>query len=86
MHIPVEQVNATFVSPSAMSLGEDGELGVKAVDENDKVIFLPIKLVSTSIDGAWVSGIPADTSVITMGQGFVNVGELVEPVSDSGSN
>lgn len=86
MHIPVEQVNATFVSPSAMSLGEDGELGVKAVDENDKVIFLPIKLVSTSIDGAWVSGIPADTSVITMGQGFVNIGELVEPVSDSGGN
>lgn len=86
MHIPVEQVNATFVSPSAMSLGEDGELGVKAVDENDTVIFLPIKLVSTSIDGAWVSGIPADTQVITMGQGFVNVGEVVEPVADNGGN
>lgn len=90
MHIPVEQVSATFVSPSAMSLGEDGELGIKAVDENNTVVFLPIKLVSTSLDGAWVSGIPANTNVITMGQGFVNVGEVVEPITvnsqDDGSN
>lgn len=77
--IPVEKIDATFVSPSAMSLGSDGELGVKAVDENDQVRFLPIQMVSTTLDGAWVTGIPADTRVITLGQGFVNVGETVTP-------
>jgi multidrug efflux system membrane fusion protein len=80
MYIPVEQVDATFISPSALSLGDSGELGVKAVDAEDKVKFLPIKLVSTSLDGAWVSGIPGNTRIITMGQGFVNVGEVVDPV------
>ena len=80
MYIPVEQVEATFISPSALSLGENGELGIKAVDADDKVEFLPIKLVSTSLDGAWVSGIPENTRVITMGQGFVNIGEVVDPV------
>lgn len=80
LYIPVEQVEATFISPSALSLGENGELGVKAVDAEDKVEFLPITLVSTSLDGAWVSGIPSNSRVITMGQGFVNVGEIVDPV------
>lgn len=76
--IPVEQVEATFLSPSAISLGDDGELGVKAVDDNGEVFYLPVAVVSTSLDGAWVTGIPAGTRVITLGQGFVNVGERVE--------
>lgn len=78
MTIPVEQVEASFISPSTLSLGDDGELGVKAVDDDNRVLFLPIKLVSTSIDGAWVSGIPPDSRIITMGQGFVSVGEQVK--------
>lgn len=80
MFIPVEQLEATFISPSALSLGDNGELGVKAVDTENRVTFLPIELVSTSLDGAWVSGIPANSRVITVGQGFVNVGETVDPV------
>ncbi len=86
MHIPVEQVDATFISPSALSLGEDGEIGIKAVNDDNEVIFLPIELVSTSLDGAWVSGVPANTNVITLGQGFVNVGEVVEPVTANDDN
>ncbi|NND92433.1 MAG: efflux RND transporter periplasmic adaptor subunit [Granulosicoccus sp.] len=78
--VPVEQLEAAFLSPSALALGDDGELGVKAVDENNRVLFLPIRMVSTSLDGAWVAGIPAGTRVITVGQGFVNVGEQVEPI------
>jgi len=79
LHIPVERVNATFISPSSLSLGDAGELGIKAVDSDNKVLFLPIRLVSTSLDGAWVTGIPAHTQVITLGQGFVNTGEVVDP-------
>lgn len=77
LSIPVEQVQATFISPSTLSLDEDGSLGVKALNDQDQVVFLPIALVSTTLDGAWVSGIPAQTRVITLGQGFVNTGEPV---------
>jgi len=69
MNIPVEEVQATFISPSAMSLGSDGEPGVKAVDENEQVVFFPVELVSSTLDGAWVTGIPAQSRVITLGQG-----------------
>ncbi|ASJ75638.1 efflux RND transporter periplasmic adaptor subunit [Granulosicoccus antarcticus] len=84
--IPIEQVEAAFISPSALSLGLDGELGVKAVDEDNRVLFLPIKLVSTDIDGAWVSGIPAGTRIITLGQGFVSVDEQVNPQEVAGAS
>lgn len=79
LNIPVEKIEAVFITPSAISLGDDGELGVKAIDENNTVIFLPISLVSTSLDGAWVSGIPDGSRLITLGQGFVSTGETVTP-------
>jgi len=78
--VPVEQVEAVFISPSALSLGDSGELGVKTIDENEQVVFTPIELVSSSLDGAWVTGIPDNSRVITLGQGFVKNGQKVEPV------
>jgi multidrug efflux system membrane fusion protein len=77
--VPVEQVEAAFITPSALALGNDGELGVKTVDTGNKVVFIPIELVSTTLDGAWVTGIADASRVITLGQGFVNVGEVVDP-------
>ena len=77
LSIPVEEVEATFITPSALSLGDNGTLGVKVLDDNDRVLFTPIELVSTTLDGAWVTGIPNQSRVVTLGQGFVNVGEKV---------
>lgn len=77
--IPVEQIQAAFLTPSALSLGDNGEIGVKVVDESDIVGFMPIKLISTTLDGAWVTGVDDGMRIITLGQGFVNVGEAVEP-------
>ncbi len=81
MIVPVEQVEAVFLSPSALSLGDSGDIGVKIIDENQQVVFTPIKLVSSSLDGAWVTGIPDGSRVITLGQGFVNPGQTVDPVA-----
>ena len=78
--VPVEQVEAVFISPSALSLGDGGDLGVKIIDENEQVEFVPISLISSSLDGAWVTGIPDNSRVITLGQGFVKSGQKVEPV------
>ncbi|MFK8079154.1 MAG: efflux RND transporter periplasmic adaptor subunit [Granulosicoccus sp.] len=77
LSIPFKEVEATFITPSALSLGDEGELGVKALDEQDRVLFLPIELVSTTLEGAWVTGIAPDTRIITLGQGFVTTGEQV---------
>lgn len=75
--VPVERVEAIFLSPSTFTLSEDGDLGVKIVDENERVAFLPVTVLRTSLDGAWVSGIEAGARIITLGQGFVSPGEQV---------
>jgi len=78
--IPVDTLQSIFLTPSALALGDAGELGVKLVDENNVVQFTPVELLSTTIEGAWVSGIAADSLIITLGQAFVAVGEIVDPV------
>jgi len=76
--VPVAKIEAAFLTPSALVLGDDGELGVKIVADNNTVDFLPVALESTTLDGAWVTGIEAGTRVITLGQGFVSTGEEVD--------
>ena len=80
LKIPVETLETVFLTPSALSLGDRGELGVKVVDNENTVQFVPIKLLSTTIDGAWVSGVATGSRIITLGQAFVAVGETVDPV------
>lgn len=79
--IPVETLMAHLVSPAVLALDDDGALGVKALSENNTVEFHPIEIVKTENNGAWVIGLPDTVTLITLGQGFVNPGEEVEPVS-----
>lgn len=78
--IPVETLQTVFLTPSALSLGDRGELGVKIVDDDNAVQFVPIELLSTTIDGAWVSGVSTGSRIITLGQAFVAIGEIVDPI------
>lgn len=77
--IPTGEVTAHFIAPSIVSLDTEGSLGVKTVDANDVVAFFPVEVVKAQIDGIWVTGLPDTVDVITVGQGFVNVGETVAP-------
>ncbi len=79
--IPTGEVTAHFMSPSIVSLDTEGSLGVKTVDGDDVVAFFPIEVVKAQIDGIWVTGLPETVDVITVGQGFVNVGETVAPAA-----
>ncbi|WP_298450163.1 efflux RND transporter periplasmic adaptor subunit [uncultured Marinobacter sp.] len=81
--VALEDVQATFISPAYLTLGDDGRPGVKYVDDQNRVVFRTVKLLSVSTDGAWVTGLPDATRLITRGAGFVNEGEQVEPVDAS---
>lgn len=80
--IPVGQVDAHFLSPSAVSLNQDGALGVKVVDEDETVRFYPIDVVRAQIEGIWVTGLPETVKIITVGQGYVRDGEIVRSQID----
>ena len=77
--IPTGEVTAHFMSPSIVSLDTAGNLGVKTVNDDDVVAFFPVRIVKAQIDGIWVTGLPDEVQLITVGQGFVNEGELVAP-------
>lgn len=77
--IPTREVMAHFVSPSVISLDPEGRLGVKTVDAEDIVAFHPVEIVRAEIDGVWVTGLPGEVRLITVGQGFVRAGERVHP-------
>jgi membrane fusion protein, multidrug efflux system len=74
--IPTGETQAHFVSPSVISLSPEGVTGIKTV-EDDKVIFYEIQVVRAEIDGIWVTGLPDEARVISVGQGFVREGETV---------
>ncbi|SHK80209.1 membrane fusion protein, multidrug efflux system [Marinobacter antarcticus] len=80
LRVALADVQATFISPAYLSLGDDGRPGVKYVDEQNRVVFRTVKLVSVSTEGAWVTGLPDEVRLITRGGGFVSEGEYVEPV------
>lgn len=81
VRLPVETVKAHFLSPAMLGLGPDGKLGVKTVDAEGTVQFHPVEVVRTQADGVWVTGLPEQARLITVGQAYVKAGEKVEPVA-----
>ncbi|WP_371168116.1 efflux RND transporter periplasmic adaptor subunit [Aliiroseovarius sp. 2305UL8-7] len=77
--IPTGTARGHFISPAILSLGQDGELGIKTVKEGDTAAFLPVSIVRAQPDGVWVTGLPDTAEIITVGQGFVNAGDKVDP-------
>lgn len=70
---------AHFVSPALLNLDDEGDLGLKVIDENNRVQWRKVDLLGSQTDGAWVAGLGQQAMIITRGQGFVEIGELVDP-------
>ncbi len=87
VEIVTEVVPAHRLSPAVISLDDTGRVGVKAVEEDDRVAFHPVEVIRTERDGLWVTGLPPSLRVITVGQGFVTAGEKVVPrIEDPGAD
>lgn len=82
LRIPTGEITAHFVSPAILSLGTDGTLGIKTVNADDIVEFHPVGIVRAQTDGIWVSGLPDEAQIISIGQGFVSDGETVNPQNE----
>ncbi len=77
--IPTGQARGHFISPAILSLGTNGDLGIKTVQDDNTVAFAPVAIVRAQTDGVWVTGLPESAQIITVGQGFVNAGDVVDP-------
>ena len=71
------EVLAHKISPSILSLGDDGELGVKVIDEGNKVLFKKINIIEDTSDFMLVTGLDSQEQLIIVGQQYVSNGEEV---------
>ncbi len=81
--IPTETVQAHKLSPALLTLDDAGRVGAMSVDEDERARFHPVEIVRAEPDGVWVTGLPQQVRLITIGQGFVTAGERVIPVDES---
>lgn len=83
LEAPVRQQAAHLVASSVLALADDGTLGVKTVDAQNRVRFNAVEVLSDTREGVWVTGLPETATVITVGQNFVGEGQEVAPVSEA---
>jgi multidrug efflux system membrane fusion protein len=79
--ILMASVEATKVPRSALTFSAQGKLGVRAVNGENKVVFIPVELVDDAQQSMWVKGIPNGTRIIVQGQDFVREDQVVEAVT-----
>ncbi|MAN13218.1 MAG: efflux transporter periplasmic adaptor subunit [Dinoroseobacter sp.] len=70
---------AHLLPSSALTLNDDGVLGLRIVDEEQIARFAPVTFLRDNAQGVLLSGLPERAEVIVVGQEFVTDGTPVEP-------
>jgi multidrug efflux system membrane fusion protein len=70
------------VLPSILTLNDAGQVGVKVLDDDNRVRFREVDLLADTPEGVWITGLPDTVTFITLGQNFVTVGQEVKPVTE----
>ncbi|WP_435312207.1 efflux RND transporter periplasmic adaptor subunit [Primorskyibacter sedentarius] len=69
--IEAEGAMAHLLPQSALTLNDEGALGVRTVAEGEVALFMPVTLMRDTREGVLVSGLPDVVDVITVGQEYV---------------
>lgn len=77
--ISAEGAFAHLLPQSALTLDDEGTLGVRTVDAESRTKFVPVSILRDTREGAWVTGLPDEVNVITVGQEYVTDGVPVAP-------
>ncbi len=65
---------AHLLPQSALTLDDDGILGVRVVTADNAAEFMPVGLIRDTITGVWLDGLPEQVDVIIIGQEYVTDG------------
>ena len=77
--IASEGTSAHLLPQSALTLNDEGTLGVRTVIEENTVSFMPVTILRDTPNGIWLAGLPKEASVIVIGQEYVTDGVTVDP-------
>ena len=78
MKVPTGVKTAHLISSASLVLNDQGLIGVRVVDGDDRVRFVAVDVVSESTDGVWIAGLSDRASIITVGQEEVFEGQRVD--------
>ncbi len=79
IRIEAEGKEAHLLPQSALTLNDDGMLGVRVVTQTSQAEFVPVRLLRDTPTGVLITGLPDAADVIIIGQDFVGDGVPVEP-------
>ena len=77
IRIPLKNLKAHLVPSYLLSLDDVGNLGLKIVQDGT-VKFILIEIIEDNSEGLWVTGLPLNTRLITVGQEYVIDGQNVK--------
>ncbi|MEN8722747.1 MAG: efflux RND transporter periplasmic adaptor subunit [Alphaproteobacteria bacterium] len=80
MTLDGQPVPAHLVTAAALTLNDAGQIGVKTVDQEQRVVFVPTKIASETQNGVWLTGLPEQATIIVVGQEYVIEGEQINLV------
>ena len=83
LRIPAQRVMAHRISPSLLTLDDAGNVGLKIINELGEVEFVIADVALATNDGVWIAGLPETATIITVGQGFVTPGSMVNAIPES---
>ncbi len=70
---------AHLIPQSALTLDDQGALGVRIIDDANTAQFREITLLRDTVEGVWITDLPETVNIITVGQEYVTDGVPVEP-------
>ena len=74
----LDKQEAHAFSSALLTLDDSGRTAIKTIDINNEVVVSPVEIIKSERDKVWVTGLPDNVNIITVGQGFVSAGDKVE--------
>lgn len=78
-------VNAQHIPSQILSLDDQGRLGVRFLDSENRVYFTEVTTIDEDDKGIWVTGLPDETRIIVKGHEYVSAGTVVSTSTDTRS-
>lgn len=81
--IALQSDSAYQIRSSWLTLSDEGDVGVRAIDDKNIVKFVPVQILAQTPDTMWVRGLNPGQRVITLGQEYVSAGQEVIAVEET---
>jgi len=76
--IASDGANAHLIPQSALTLNNEGTLGVRLVSADNRADFAPVTVLRDTNEGIWVGGLAPEVNIIVVGQEYVTSGVPVD--------